>query len=76
MLTLDEKNFSIFTEMINYRFTTLRPLGMEKKYIVLPTLCPAINVILSEQELQMLNNMLQYADNEIRSMQLFGLFRE
>lgn len=77
MLTLNEAQYQTFVSIVACKKQELDPMHDPNcKCIVLPTPSGAVNIILSEKELNFLYNMTQAADNELKTSQLLGLFNE
>ena len=75
MLTLTRPDFGVFADLVSQHWACHIPVGSQRKCIVLPTPVPFYKVLLTEDELQGLERMLQLADNEMRTESLLGLFR-
>lgn len=74
MLTLNAEDFSVFTALVAQRTETLVTCGDRRKSIVMPTPFAHCQVLLTEAELQDLHNLLQHADNELKSIAMLRLF--
>lgn len=76
MLTLSETQYQNFVAIVARKKQELIPMQhSDCKYIVLPTPSNAVNIILSEKELNFLYDMTQSADNELKTSQLLSLFK-
>ncbi|GGH75217.1 hypothetical protein HNQ91_004644 [Filimonas zeae] len=75
MLTLREEEYVQFSEWVVYKRESLVPLHDKNlKSISLPTVCPQVQVIVTEKELNNLYELVQEADNEMKVNQLLSLF--
>ncbi len=75
MLTLSRDDFSIFVAMVAQRAEALVTFWDNRKSIVMPTPMSCCQVLLTEAELADLNQLLQLADNEIKTDALLRLFQ-
>lgn len=75
MLTLREEEYIQFSEWVVYKQESLVPLPDKNlKCISLPTICPQVQVLVTEKELGNLYSLVQEADNEMKVNQLLSLF--
>ncbi|PVD49567.1 hypothetical protein DC498_24555 [Terrimonas sp.] len=77
MLTLDEQQYQTFVAIVAAKKQALVPMqDCNCKCIILPTPSSAVNIVLSEKELNFLFDMTQAADNELKASQLLSLFQK
>ncbi|MBN9384740.1 MAG: hypothetical protein J0H74_28555 [Chitinophagaceae bacterium] len=75
MLTLSPTDYEVLVKMVAQRKEDHVPMhNPNVRCVVLPTPCSNIHSFLSERELQLLHDMLQEADNEIKTQQMIRLF--
>lgn len=76
MVTLTEKQYHGFIKVIAAKKHGCIALENKNcKHIIIPTISDAINIILSERELDHLYDMTQTVDNELKTNQLLSLFK-
>lgn len=75
MLTMDEKQYKQFAQMVLSKMDHQQPMqDTNCKCIVLQSHVDAVNLILSEHELMQLHDMMQAVDTEMRTKELMDLF--
>ena len=75
MLTLSPTDYEVLVKVVAQKKDDHAPMHDPNiRCVVLPTPCSNIHSFLSERELFLLYDMLQEADNEIRTQELIGLF--
>ncbi len=77
MLTVSEDEFNSFHCRIKKIMSEQSPDQKETvRFIVIPTLCEGMKLLLSLRELREFDYMLEEADTELKSSCLIGLFNQ
>ncbi len=77
LLSFRQQTFENFRRYVEKNAATVRPDSQRHiKSLLLTTSCQGINMILSESELEGLYQMLEYADNEMKTAALMKMFDE
>jgi len=75
MLTLSPADYEVLVRMVARKKEVHVPMHDPNiRCVILPTPCNNIHSFLSERELQLLHDMLQEADNEIKAQEMIRLF--
>ncbi|MFT3908877.1 MAG: hypothetical protein QM737_05585 [Ferruginibacter sp.] len=77
LLCLQDRTFESFRQAVERNVAAVLPAkDRHIKSIVLTTACNAVNIILSEAELDGLSHMIEYADTEMKTAALLNMFNE